>query len=98
MTWCGWRQGIEVTLNGTCDAGAHGHHTDRDKSVGFENMEVIRMEGRLYCGVPGQFGCVIPLHLQCWLLVVASATEEFTIRKRNETMKMNMYGETRCKK
>jgi len=56
MTWCGWRQGIEVTLNGTCDAGPHVHYTDRDKSAGFENMEVVRMEGRLYCVVSGQFG------------------------------------------
>ena len=42
--------------------------------------------------------CVIPLYVQYWFLVVASATEEFTRRKRNETMKMNMYGETRFKK
>jgi hypothetical protein len=41
MTWCGWRQGIEVTLNGACDAGAHGHHTDRDKSAGFGNMKLF---------------------------------------------------------
>ena len=46
----------KLTLNGTCDERPHVHHTDRDKSAGFENMGVVRMEGRLYCAVPGQFG------------------------------------------
>jgi hypothetical protein len=62
-------------------------------------MEVVCMGAIEYIVEPQASSvCVIPLHLQYWLLVVASATEEFVKIKRNETMNMNTYGKTRCKK
>jgi len=84
----------KLTLNGNCDEGPHVHHTET-KVLALKTWELFVWKLDYIVESQARF-CVIRLHLQYWLLVVVSATEEFTRKKRNETM--NMYGETRCKK
>jgi hypothetical protein len=64
--------------------GVHGHHTDRGKSVGFEGWKVFVWRVEYIVEPQASSACVIPLHLQYWLVVVASATEGVTRTKEDE--------------